>query len=482
MIKIPINEVHDLQRKDPQPGTSKLSKSVSLSQFCTPSFKPAFIPEKVNKKLTFPDSFTFQAELSSPDALKKIENDTRVRVDQTEVFPSCVHGIVRIKIEDGKPEDGKPEDGKPEDGKPEDGKPEDGKPEERWGSGTLIGPDLVLTVAHNLYGSSSSSSKQYAKITFIPGARDTIAPFGEIGVVKVFVPDEYKSEQLPENSLSTYDYGILKLDVPIGNYIGYFGLEAVFKETIKAINLTKNFQLKGYPWDKYDENGKKFGLYGDTGKLTIDLETGLLRYSMVTYPGQSGSAIFYEQEGKYMVVGVHIGDSKSKDQPGVGIWITQERFDQIDKWKKEAEESRLIPVRDRLKCIDASIIIEKKILDLIKVQDQEIISFKNYLMGAEGAKLLSLNSGWSSLKVLDLDNNSLGVSGAQELSKNTSWINLEVLSLSTNSLGDEGLLKLSYNNSWKKLSELNLANNDITDDGLEALSNNEVWVLQNLII
>ena len=95
---------------------------------------------------------------------------------------------------------------------------EDGTP--MWGSRVLIGTNIVLTAAHNVYNDEKPFRKRYSHIKFIPGANEDEAPFGEIEVDQVFAPEEYinhKEVDDDENGMSSANYALLILKKPIGH-------------------------------------------------------------------------------------------------------------------------------------------------------------------------------------------------------------------------------------------------------------------------
>ena len=78
-----------------------------------------------------------------------------------------------------------------------------GKKSSGRGTGILISPNLVLTVAHSLC--NSAIGEEYTDFKFYPRQNGTLTKYYSIS--KVFYPKEYLSQQ---NNL-TKDYGLMLL-------------------------------------------------------------------------------------------------------------------------------------------------------------------------------------------------------------------------------------------------------------------------------
>jgi V8-like Glu-specific endopeptidase len=120
-------------------------------QLKTMSSKPISTLRAMSTKMVFDKTLTARLEGSGNRKPKVITNDGRKMVEKTFEFPASVHGVVRIDTGDGKTE--------------------------QWGTGILIGPNMVLTAAHNLYSASELPKKKFPKFTFIAGASGKDAPF-----------------------------------------------------------------------------------------------------------------------------------------------------------------------------------------------------------------------------------------------------------------------------------------------------------------
>ena len=82
--------------------------------------------------------------------MKKFDRGLRTSFENASTFPYSVHGLVRVELGNGS---------------------------YITGTGILIGPDLVLTAAHNIYDVKETKQK-YASIEFIPGINEKEIPFG----------------------------------------------------------------------------------------------------------------------------------------------------------------------------------------------------------------------------------------------------------------------------------------------------------------
>ena len=81
----------------------------------------------------------------------------------------------------------------------------------KTGTGILIGSDLVLTAAHNVYDYDGTKEK-YANIVFIPGINEEAIPLGKFNVIESYVPDKYLETWKQE------DYALLVVDGNPGSY------------------------------------------------------------------------------------------------------------------------------------------------------------------------------------------------------------------------------------------------------------------------
>lgn len=433
---------------------------------------------KINHK-----SCQFTSSPINGDETKKIDKETRTRFGNTSVFPYSVHGIVRVDLGNGS---------------------------YKTGTGILIGADLVLTAAHNLYDFKGTKEK-YPSVEFIPGMNEQDAPFGVFKVIESYVPGAYLETWEQE------DYALLVLDEPAGVFAGYFGLCVAEKEILKG----KELQVIGYPGviRSKDELQTLSGtgrhqLWGMKGKAWSFEEEksseGLINYGdIVTSPGQEGSGVFYRVKGtnEYYVIGIHI----SEKERGNAAWITKTRFNQIESWVGQARRNLLAKESEpqgalKLKKLDLNftffadagvealveyslpnletltIIWEKiskesftALVEKTKWPNLTLLDISNTDFGAEGAAVLSKAVSLKKLTELYLPSNALLEKGAQELFKNTAWTNLTVLDVSSNSIGRDGVAALTKNVSWTKLKEVNLQWNELGDEGVMVLCQNSQW-------
>ena len=393
---------------------------------------------------------------------KKIDREVRTRFENTSTFPYSVHGLVRVDRGNGS---------------------------YRTGTGILIGPDLVLTAAHNICDYEETKQK-YASIEFIPGINEEETPFGIFKVVESYVPDEFPKTWEKE------DYALLILEGAPGNLAGYFGLHVAEQEIIKEKN--KELHIIGYPGyvrTKDERNKLKFlskkgrhqlwGMKGE-GWLEVDKENGefLINYAnILTTGGQSGSGVFYHDKvtGEYYVIGVHILGRGGEGGYNSGTWITNSRFSQIEKWISQARKNLIARILAQ-NSQDGKVTIKNLNLKSLFIGDAGMEALSEFLLpeiesldlqenhiSEIGVQVLSEKTSFKKLNVLNLSSNNIGDTGATELSKNTSWKNLTTLDLWRNNIGGEGATELSKNTSWKNLTTLDLSYNNIGAEGKTAI-------------
>ncbi|MBL9029257.1 MAG: trypsin-like peptidase domain-containing protein [Caedimonas sp.] len=335
--------------------------------------------------------------------------DGRIQIAQTDQWPHSVHGVVAIHF------------------------PKMGIDKNAWGTGTLIGPNLVLTAAHNLY--SHEYKEEVDSVRFLPAINGKLLPFSEPKVIRFYFPKKYKID-------NQEDYGLLVLDQPIAEITGHFGINILSKDQLngKTINVT------GYPGDKVKDKNYEYEMWGMEGK-PVNIDNDHIGYEIDTFGGQSGSAVWYQEGESYYVVGVHITGTKDITLGlNKATLLNRARYDQIRTWIESSIYER----------------IQKGTYD-----DVQEVNFYEFSIGDFGSQQLSKYV-LTSLQTLNLGWNKIGIEGAKALSQ-TSWPQLKKLNLEWNVVGDNGAKVLSQG-LWSCLESLNLQSNGITDDGLKILS------------
>lgn len=196
-------------------------------------------------------------------------NDDRARVTQTSVFPFSAVVFLELLDEEGG----------------------------YLGScsGTLIGPDTVLTAGHCLW---DKQAKDWIPggIRVVPGKDGDFEPFGDVYAENFWVPDTFAAM-----GDADWDWGVVKLaDDLITLDTGWMTLAVLDTATLTAPGFAP--AIVGYPADRplgemWGHSLTAFGLV-DRFRLYYEIDTGI---------GQSGAAIWSYSEGEHLgkVVGIH---------------------------------------------------------------------------------------------------------------------------------------------------------------------------------
>jgi len=196
--------------------------------------------------------------------------DTRELVEQTAEWPNSVHGLVAVDFDNTR----------------------------CWGTGILIGPNIVLTAAHNLYDFDKRIYAKLETMQFLPGINGQQLPFDFVEVEQHFISPNYITER-------TEDYAILILKEPIGYKTGYFGLCPEPEDP-----ESQDINIYGYPFDKVEDRRNTYEMWRASGEVgRIDPVRGIISHVISTNLGQSGSGVWYKKGRDYYIYGVHISTS-----------------------------------------------------------------------------------------------------------------------------------------------------------------------------
>ena len=333
------------------------------------------------------------------------KEDKRKRVKNTTLWPYCAHGIVEII---------------------------DKKSQERllFGTGTMVGPNFVLTAAHNLflkrenakgYEEEVEISYDLHQVRFIPAANESEYPYGIFEVITYRFPEEYKKND-------NEDYAVLVLKEEIGYSTGYFGFHSINKYQLEKYK-NESFELYGYPKGKNDQQ------WGMKGNITeIDADT--IEYDKIdTSEGQSGSSIYhidsseycvFEEDAydNYLIIGVHTGNCTTGNK-NIATGLSMNRVLRIFEWIQNIIVSFPNP-DSKIEIVPSIFKIKKKkicMLELCIIDSQ--VDVKNI-------REFAADTDWNSLQSLKLQSNEIDKEGAAALAANQSWNKLQSLDLSYN--------------------------------------------------
>ena len=184
-------------------------------------------------------------------------------------------------------------------------------------SGTLIDADTVITAGHCVHsGGSNGSWYPVGSYEIIPGADGESEPYGSCGATGLYSVTGWTS-----NAKEDYDYGAIKLDCTIGNTVGWYGYTSSVAQNDPAI-------IGGYPGDK----PLTHWLSADKVRA---MTTRQIFYSADTAGGNSGSAVWWDNNGAVMI-GVHAygtHGSGNHAKYNHGTRITSSVKSNFDYWK-----------------------------------------------------------------------------------------------------------------------------------------------------
>lgn len=248
--------------------------------------------------------------------------DTRYRIERTEEWPNCLFGQIITST--------------------------------KKGSGTLVGPNIVLTAAHVLYDKVANKETNLNSIHFYPAKNRWSTPYGEVKVTTVYYPEAYKTDQH-----GYHDWALLILEKNIGHVIqenvkeqGWFNLKACSNDELKG----RPIHVVGYPGEKQDELWAVTGSFRDIGEHIIS-------YELDTTRGQSGGGVLADFNGKKYIVATHqSGDSNTFNCATRWTMDKHQKYLEFTDGSGQKNEPIFFAIRDPMiyECINQYKVLTKK--------------------------------------------------------------------------------------------------------------------------
>ena len=437
------------------------------TQIRTVCFEPSLSVKLENKtKLEYKNISPLQGGNGSQSLEKKeiadvvTNHEKRKSFFQTNLFPQSAFGLVIVK--------------------------NSANDTVKWGSGVMIGPDIVLTSAHILYYDEKPDKKIFPHVKFVPGATGNEAPLGEFEVEHVISTEHYL-DKIGETGegLNPRGFALLVLKRPIGKATGYLGLNAVATKHTYLLEEKEIF-IMGY--NEISKEGKETGgsfEQWEKKARTNKLEEGERKLIQYNCGGLIDNGVLYFRENdEFFVIGMHIMRNENSNLASL---ITKEQYQYLCKLITDAKMQKIdhiFQTKEDEYGILKSLNLKRRYLRQwglealleYKLNSLEDVNLEKNVIDEKGIEELCSKTEWKNLRRLNLSENEFGNAGCLTISRNTSWQNLKSLILKDNKISSDGLIKMVENQNWCDLEEIGLTQNQIDDQGVVVMANNTTWI------
>ena len=218
--------------------------------------------------------------------------DDRIQITNTGVYPWRVHASLLITANDNS----------------------------QWiGTAFFIGPHTLMTAGHCVFIKNSGVPNRdgwVKSIVVMPGRNGSYLPYGSITVTNTIRTNNFWADSGDAN----YDYGAIILPTDLGNTTGWLGF-GIYSDS----DLVSSYgNISGYPGDKTT------GTQWYNSRQIASVDSRLVYYTIDTYGGQSGSAVYRIINGDRYGVAIHTwGDVTSNH----GVRIVQDLYNLMLEWR-----------------------------------------------------------------------------------------------------------------------------------------------------
>ena len=183
-------------------------------------------------------------------------------------------------------------------------------------TGFLVSPDTVVTAAGAIFRyAGNKTGSMPNEVYFYPGYSKGSMPYGKAKLTSIHIPSQFKTQGY-EGTL--YNFAILKLNTPIGNKSGYFGIRNNVVGT--AGESIGSYMISGYVNGEVEgPDSFAYNQVCATGNVLLSSNGYTLKYTIDTANvGQEGAPIFKRSGGVDYIAGINCLTIKNDNGSCIG--------------------------------------------------------------------------------------------------------------------------------------------------------------------